>query len=248
MRDQLSNPIRFIINHISLQPAEKIDRPYHTNLYQEYLAWCENNGEKLFADSILGKKFSLIGINRVCLQSGRKRDYHYILDRFKIIVKLRKSDLDDIEEFSNTSQADLPANKITDIPIFNMLETISLKIILPQPEKNASLSSNKKADKQDDLTQTLFDYMAEQAEALIASTSETSEIFKTSELSELLIDKPEASKPSKFIEPSNKEASFTFLARQQREDRLRKRVVKLGEDPDIFVTITEKDRLDSTVF
>jgi len=90
--------------------------------------------------------------------------------------------------------------------------------------------------------------VAEQAEAPIVSTSRTSEISKTSELSEPLIDKPEASKPSESIELSNKEASFTFLARQQREDRLRKRVVKLGEDPDIFVTITEKDRLDSTVF
>ena len=104
-----------------------------------------------------------------------------------------------------------------------MPETISPKIIPPQPEKNASLSSNKKADKQDDSTQTLFDYMAEQAKAPIASTSGTSEISKTSELSEPLIDKPEASKPSESIEPSNKEASFTFLVRQQCEECLRKR-------------------------
>ena len=254
MCDQLPNPIQFIINHISLWPAEKIDRPYHTNLYQEYLAWCENNGEKPFANSILGKKFSLIGIDRVRLQSGGKRDYHYILDRSKIIAKFRESSLGDIEEFSDTSQADLPANETTDIPIFNVPETvlegltISLKIISPQPEKNASLSSNKKADKQDDSTQTLFDYVAEQAEAPVTSTSGTSEISKTSELSEPLIDKSEASKPSESIELSNKEASFTFLARQQREDRLRKRAVEFEEDLDVFVIITEKDRLDSIAF
>src|SRR5207253_9911802 len=131
-----------------------------------------------------------------------------ILDRSKIIAKLRESDLGDIEEFSDTPQADVSPNETTDIPIFNVPETISPKIIPPQPEKNASLSSNKKADKQDDSTQTLFDYVAEQAKAPIASTSGTSEISKTSELSEPLIDKPEASKPSKSIEPSNKEASF----------------------------------------
>ena len=45
-------------------------------------------------------------------------------------------------------------------------------------------------------------------------------------------------------EPSSKEASFTFQARQQREERLRKRVIELGEDPDVLVAITEKDRLN----
>ena len=166
-----------------------------------------------------------------------------------------------MEEFSDIPQLEalkadeFLANEATDISIFNVPKiavtkvapTISQKIIPPHPEENLP-SRDKKADKQDDSTQTLFDYVAEQAEAPIVSTSRTSEISKTSELSEPLIDKPEASKPSESIELSNKEASFTFLARQQREDRLRKRVVKLGEDPDIFVTITEKDRLDSTVF
>ena len=55
--------------------------------------------------------------------------------------------------------------------------------------------------------------MTEQAEAPIASTSGTSEISKTSELSKPLIDKPKASKPFESIEPSNKEASFIFPAR-----------------------------------
>ena len=102
MWDQLSNPIQFIINHTSSQPVEKIDRPYCTNLYQEYIVWCENNEEKIFASAILGKKFSQIGINRTCLQNNRKREYHYILNCSKIINKLREFGLGDIEEFSDT--------------------------------------------------------------------------------------------------------------------------------------------------
>ncbi len=101
MRDQLLNPIQFIIDHTFLWPVEKIDRPYCTNLYQEYIVWCENNEEKIFASAILGKKFSQIGINRTCLQNNRKREYHYILNYSKIITKLYESGLDDIKEFSD---------------------------------------------------------------------------------------------------------------------------------------------------
>jgi len=60
-----------------------------------------------------------------------------------------------MEEFSDTPQADLPKNEITDIPIFNVPEIIPLKIILHHPEKDTSPSStskDKKADKQNDLT------------------------------------------------------------------------------------------------
>ncbi|RIB22894.1 hypothetical protein C2G38_2033205 [Gigaspora rosea] len=38
------------------------------------------------------------------------------------------------------------------------------------------------------------------------------------------------------------------MSRAQRKECLRKRSIDLGEDPDIFVTITEKDRLDSIAF
>jgi len=141
MQDQLLNPIQFIIDHTFLWPVEKIDRPYYTNLYQEYIAWCENNGEKTFANNILGKKFSQIGIDRTRLQNNGKRKYHYILNCFKIITKLRKSGLDDIKEFSNTPQADVSPNEITDIPILNVSEIISLKIILPQLINNSLLPS-----------------------------------------------------------------------------------------------------------
>jgi hypothetical protein len=47
---------------------------------------------------------------------------------------------------------------------------------------------------------------------------------------------------------SNEVSSAILLSRAQREERLRKKAVELGEDPDVFVTITEKDRLDSITF
>ena len=59
MRDQLSNPIRFII-------------------------------EKPFSNNIDGKKFSEIGIeSKQTLTGGGKREWVYIIDRPKIVAKLR---------------------------------------------------------------------------------------------------------------------------------------------------------------
>ncbi len=128
----------------------------------------------------------------------------------------------------------MPANEPADIPIFNVLETILQKIIPPQPVKN-------------------------EAEPSVASTSKTPEP---------VIDEPETSRLSESIEPinevvnlppreiptdspkpnSNELLSAILLARAQREERLRKKAVELGENPDVFMTITKKDRFDSTTF
>ncbi|GBB85897.1 hypothetical protein RclHR1_12340001 [Rhizophagus clarus] len=111
-------------------------------------------------------------------------------------AKLCESGLGDIKEFSDIPQPDLPENKTTDIPIFNVPEIIPPKIILTLPErqadrKNAPPSKDKKADKQDDSTQALFNYVAEDIHALVTSTSG---IFETSKIAEPLIDSPETSK------------------------------------------------------
>ncbi|CAG8810491.1 9835_t:CDS:1, partial [Dentiscutata erythropus] len=123
-------------------------------------------------------------------------------------------------------------------------------------EKNLS-PSDKKADKQKNLTQALFDYVEEEAEAPVASTSGTSETSKTSNLPEPKIversqkDQLETSKllePIKPIsevldtspkktdssKPINEIPSAILLSRAQHEERLRKRAIELGEDPDIF--------------
>ena len=101
MRDQLPTPIRFIINYISSWCEDKVAKPSCTSLYQNYLEWCGENGEKPFNSTILGKKFSQIGIDRARSRENGVRVYQYILDRSKIIAKLRESGLGDMEEFSD---------------------------------------------------------------------------------------------------------------------------------------------------
>ena len=279
MREQLPNSIRFIINYISSWSEDQVGKSSCTSLYQNYVEWYGGNGEKPFSNNILGKKFSQINIE--CKRaSGGKREWQYILDRFKIVAKFCKSGLGDIKEFSDTLQPNLPENETADIPIFNVPEIIFPKIILTFSEKNTpppNTSKDKKMDKKSDVTQDLFDYVIEQTEAPVTSTDSeriTSDISETFKISEPVIDEYETSKHPESIEPicevvnmSSKEtmgsqrnhptdspkpinqvSSAILLARQQREYRLRKRAVKLGEDPDIFVTITEKDRLDSTAF
>src|SRR2546423_4789700 len=98
MREQLPNPIQFIIDYIFSWSEDQVAKPSCTSLYQNYVEWCEGNGEKLFSNNILGKKFSQINIKRK-RASGEKREWQYILNRFKIIVKLREFGLDDMEEF-----------------------------------------------------------------------------------------------------------------------------------------------------
>ncbi|PKK57454.1 hypothetical protein RhiirC2_721219 [Rhizophagus irregularis] len=256
MREQLPNPIRFIIDYITTLPENQISRFGCEKVYQDYLEWCGCNGEKPLTSKVAGKKFSLISIDRTRSRDNGVRIYQYILDRSKIVAKLRESGLGDIEEFSDIPQPDLPENETTDIPIFNVPEIIPLKIIPPQLEKNTpspNISKVRKASNQDDSTQALFDYVGEEAEERqpIASTSGTFEASGTSNISEPpepAIDKPETNKPPKYIEqtskvsraskPSSNEISST---RAQREERLRKWAIDHGEDPDVFVTITEKD-------
>ena len=57
MWDQLSNPIRFLIYYIASRSEGEIVKPKRTSLYQTYLEWCGENGEKPFSDSNLRKKF-----------------------------------------------------------------------------------------------------------------------------------------------------------------------------------------------
>uniref|UniRef100_U9T235 NrS-1 polymerase-like helicase domain-containing protein n=1 Tax=Rhizophagus irregularis (strain DAOM 181602 / DAOM 197198 / MUCL 43194) TaxID=747089 RepID=U9T235_RHIID len=74
----------------------------HTSLYQKYLEWYGENGEKLLTSKVAGKKFSEIGIKSKQVRTGGgKREWQYILNRSKIVAKLCESGLGDIEEFSD---------------------------------------------------------------------------------------------------------------------------------------------------
>ena len=52
MHDQLSSPIRFIIDYITSRVEDGISMQSHTSLYQKYLEWCEEDGEKPFSNNI----------------------------------------------------------------------------------------------------------------------------------------------------------------------------------------------------
>jgi hypothetical protein len=76
MRDQLPNPIRFMIDYIGSWAEDSIVRAGRTLLYQKYLEWCGDNGEKPFSNNIFGKKLSEKNIIE-CKQGrveGRKRE------------------------------------------------------------------------------------------------------------------------------------------------------------------------------
>ncbi|CAG8630891.1 10351_t:CDS:1 [Diversispora eburnea] len=63
--------------------------------------------------------------------------------------------------------------------------------------------------------------------------------------SDLSLDEPKTSSeetPTQISYPPG------YPAREQREARLREKAIKLGEDPEKFMVITEKDKLDSIVF
>jgi hypothetical protein len=65
MRDQLSNPTRFIIDYVAPWPANSIKRSGCEEVYQDYLEWCGCNGEKVLTSKVAGKNFSQIGIERM---------------------------------------------------------------------------------------------------------------------------------------------------------------------------------------
>jgi hypothetical protein len=117
MRDQLPNPIRFIIDYISSWSGDQVAKPSCTSLYQKYVEWCGGNGEKPFSNNTLGKKFSRINIERK-RASGGKREWCYVLDRNKIVAKIRET-VGEIEGFSDVPHPDLPENETTEIPVFN---------------------------------------------------------------------------------------------------------------------------------
>jgi hypothetical protein len=78
MRRQLPNPIRFIIDYIVSWPENCINRFSCKKVYQDYLEWCECNGEKPLAKKDAGTKFSLISIDRTRSRENGVRVYQYI--------------------------------------------------------------------------------------------------------------------------------------------------------------------------
>ncbi|CAG8622561.1 35127_t:CDS:2, partial [Racocetra persica] len=72
---------------------------------------------------------------------------------------------------------------ISQVPYLEKVNLLHSLQALSRPEKILS-SSDKKVDKQDNVTQALFNYVEEEAEAPVASTSGTSKTSKMSNLPE----------------------------------------------------------------
>lgn len=58
MRDQLPNPVRFIINFIVNR--DRVFKQSHTSLYQKYLEWCGENGEKPLIVKLLERNSQIL--------------------------------------------------------------------------------------------------------------------------------------------------------------------------------------------
>ncbi|CAG8483292.1 11607_t:CDS:2 [Paraglomus brasilianum] len=67
---------------------------------------------------------------------------------------------------------------------------------------------------------------------------------------EISLDLPMNNEPKNSTEVSPQQISYPlgYQTREQREIRLRQKAIELGEDPEIFITITDKDKLDSIAF
>src|SRR4051794_37934258 len=64
-----SNTDLFILEYISSWPEDMTCKQINcVTLYQEYLAWCEGNVEKLLTSTVTRKKFLQIGIDRTHLR------------------------------------------------------------------------------------------------------------------------------------------------------------------------------------
>ncbi|CAJ0627506.1 13959_t:CDS:2 [Entrophospora sp. SA101] len=275
---QLPNPIRFIIQHIKSWPENQIEKPICGNLYQDYLTWCGNDGEDRISNNKFGGFLPPIGIEKKQVWINGKREWVYILDRSKIVAKLRES-VGDIEEFSDTPQAEISSNASTDIPVFDIPEIVTS----PEPEKKISESSTTDRIKKGkdtfpappitNMTQELFDSIIDQPEYSVASSSKSTDISLPPEIEHVESVDDRSEPASEIIKPANDEVEPSpiesvenelrasnetppqqisyppgYQTREQREIRLRQKAIELGEDPEIFITITDKDKLDSIAF
>ncbi|GBC07841.1 hypothetical protein RclHR1_07720005 [Rhizophagus clarus] len=219
MRDQLPNPFRFIINHITSWAKNKVERPTCSELYQNYMEWCGGSG---------------------------KREWYYVLDRAKIVSKLHEL-VGDIEEFTSSAfdgvpQDELLIHKDVEIPIFKV------------PEITSSDIGNKNTFPSVSASNSVVDNMHTAEHEFPVATTSSSAVAKSETKVEV--------KPSQTVKFANFEAVSAVTKpepvvkpnpqpspkKSQREERLRRKAIELGEDPDKFVTITEKDKLDSISF
>ncbi|CAJ0642949.1 923_t:CDS:1 [Entrophospora sp. SA101] len=207
MMKQLSNPIRFVIQHISSWSENQIEKPICGNLYQNYITWCESNGEGRISNNKFGGFLPPIGIEKKQVRVNGKRESIYIIDRSKIVAKLRES-IGDIEEFLDTPEAETFTNTSTDIPVFDISE-----ITPTEPEKKISESSTTDHIKKGknvspaspitNMTQDLFDSITN--ESPVASPSKSTDISLPPEIEHVESVDDRSEPASEIIKPANDE-------------------------------------------
>ncbi|CAJ0642951.1 924_t:CDS:1 [Entrophospora sp. SA101] len=276
MMKQLSNPIRFVIQHISSWSENQIEKPICGNLYQNYITWCESNGEGRISNNKFGGFLPPIGIEKKQVRVNGKRESIYIIDRSKIVAKLRES-IGDIEDFelethglstSDISQDSLPTKtSMAEIPVFNVPETkeeenepekINTEKIKSVPSEQSNISCNIKtvtniSDQNSDPNyinnnqdKSLDEPVVNSSKIIETLEAVSNELEISSNISES--DKTENAE-HRVSDSSNNEEDTSkpvplpsdYLTREQREKRLRQWAIDHSEDPDIFMTITEKD-------
>src|SRR5439155_848246 len=78
------------------------------------------------------KKFSQIDIDRTHSQDNGIRVYQYILNRSKIIAKLREL-VSNIKEFSDAPQTDLSESETAEVSAFKVPELTLETLVTPKP-------------------------------------------------------------------------------------------------------------------
>lgn len=173
------------------------------------------------------------------------------------------------------TQAEISTNASTEIPVFNDPEIVAPpdpeKIdSIPLATEHIKKAKDSSPAPIANMTQDLFDSITDKSP--VVSSSKSTDISlppeivdievvddnpKSPEIIESVSDELEISPdlPVKDEPKTGNEASFQqisypprYQTRDQQELRLREKAIKLGEDPDKFVTITEKDKLDSIAF
>ncbi|CAJ0645993.1 4491_t:CDS:1 [Entrophospora sp. SA101] len=283
MMKQLSNPIRFVIQHISSWSENQIEKPICGNLYQNYITWCESNGEGRISNNKFGGFLPPIGIEKKQVRVNGKRESVYIIDHSKIVAKLHES-IGDIKDFelethglptSDISQDSLPTKtSMEEIPVFNVPETkeeenepekINTEKIKSVPSEQSNISCNIKtitntSDQNSD-TNCINNNQDKSLDKPVLNSSKIIETLEpvsnkleiSSNISES--DKTENAE-HRVSDSSNNEEDISkpvplpsdYLTREQREKRLRQWAIDHGEDPDKFMTITEKDINLSTTY
>ena len=258
MRDQLPNPIRFIIDYITPWTENRIEKPSKATLFQTYSEWCFSNNEKnQLSNNIFGRKLSQIGILNKREGSG-KREWLYILDRTKITTKLHEMGVN-INDFSDSVENNgSETSDQTEIPVFNVSEK-------EEKDTENSMKTSFIPRPSTDVIQEIFHTENTKSPTNLLTKSST-ETIKSSDINQDKDNSKPEPQPAteivetpKIIEPepehihnqmdsNEKPLPAIYPFRAEREAKLKEWAINNGENPNKFTKIRDEDKLKSKGF